>query len=206
VIPPTPPPKPTTFQPGLPETGGLFDGPWQVGFKPADPSGDALSGAADAPENQLVQELEESPPNPPPRRRGRPRKQSQPARVAASSPPPPPRRSARIAARNANPPPPPPAVTAQGTRTRRSRGPPAAPPSLNGPSAADTPKNRGRPRKKQDGSITKPVASTSKKARRASGRTAAVAVAAAARVVDGEVTKGVAAAGKRRRGRPRRTG
>ncbi|SPQ25034.1 253bb602-825c-4ac0-b4c1-7d26754dd4a3 [Thermothielavioides terrestris] len=29
VIPPTPPPKPTTFQPGLPETGGLFDGPWQ---------------------------------------------------------------------------------------------------------------------------------------------------------------------------------
>ncbi|KAI1123478.1 hypothetical protein F5Y10DRAFT_51621 [Nemania abortiva] len=196
-IPPTSPPRPEPVGPEWVK-GGLFDGPWHVGFRPADASEDGLSGAADELEDQAVQEVEERPLNPPQQRRGRPRQQSQPADVAAAppppqqqqrrsakiaarnaNPPPPLRRSARIAARNANPTPPPPPKAAGGTRTRMPRGPPAAPSPRNAPSAADAPKKRGRPRKTQDGGITKPAAPASKRARRPSGRAAAVAAAAA---------------------------
>ncbi|KAI0118160.1 hypothetical protein GGR51DRAFT_498329 [Nemania sp. FL0031] len=195
-IPPTSPPRP---EPIGPEPTGPEWAKWGL-------FADGPSGAADELEDQAVQEVEGRPLNPPQqprgRPRGRPRQQPQPADVAAAPPPPPqrqqqqqrrsakiaarnanpppsPRRSARIAARNANPTPPPPPKAAGRTRTRMPRGPPAAPSPRNAPSVADAPKKRGRPRKTQDDGITKPAAPTSKRARRPSGRAAAVAASAA---------------------------
>jgi hypothetical protein len=211
---PTPPP-PRFPQPSDPECHGpyIFGNVDLLDFGACNPPQPDI-GVEDAPLVQLIEPEDQNmqaaqaepaePLNPPPRRRCHPRKQSQPARVA-SAPAPPLRRSARIAARTANQPSAP-AVVTTGRRasTRPARPVPAAPPPGITHSIAEAPK-RGRPRKTQDGGISKPAAPPSKRGRKSNSKTASVAKKAAAAALDGKETNGDSAAGKRRRGRPRRT-
>jgi hypothetical protein len=63
---------------------------------------------------------------------------------------------------------------------------------------AEALKKRGRPRKAQDGGITKPAASRNKRGRKSSGATNAAAKKAAAAALDAREKKDAPAAGKRR--------